>query len=572
MNKEEEVSEEQKGTAFGFAEGAMLMLVASRYPTLPLGILERVQNGIDKMADLIVVDIDLKARDLCVRDNGEGLARDEMGKAMNSVGQTIKARGAEKYGRYGLGVMAYADHCRRMVITATPKSNPHGFHRWTFDMVEFSKLNKIGMIPYVEVPELWYGTGGNKVWWRTEVRLEGISGDREKNRITLDSLEEQIIDRFGIMMRKRDVLVHLKFTNVDGVFSERRVVAHKYNGISLGEKIYKDSGKGRNFFRLYTARSAAKDAAKGKVLVGEYLDPYRIDLSTFVHSLPEHLKQAVGSEVVEALSSGYFEGEILGERISLDESREKFKLDEALAEYCAHLARWYSEVGSDLYRKVVDARKSDRYRLMGDRTLERMRGLLKRGLLKGILVQKPAAKPPVVHPTGPGPAKPKPKQEELTSFGDLKNKLPEITASRAKEKPPRPEGEKPPFATQEPQRKTEESSDGLPMLLHEVLPGERLYDLRLKEGQLVLNVRHPWWVVCDQAGVTACERFQDYVVVQALLLEGLAPHLKESTRLIFDEQARAMAMLIAGGYLGDRLVQGRAAARRKAGSAAVSGN
>jgi hypothetical protein len=572
MNETEDVQID-----FDFHHGGALMKLAGEYPTLPLGILEKVQNALDKNAGTVWINIDFSKRTLAVRDDGDGVEIEEIRRAFSSVGMTIKEPNAEKYGKYGIGFFSYLNNCRKMNFTSTPKSNPRGYRRLTLVTADLAAQKKIPSIAFNPVPaeeRLWYGKGDGKVPWRTEILLEGISTDKETSRLTFESLEEQIIDRFGIVMKKRNVVIHMTIRSADGAAVEKRFVARGYGGIPLREEVLADSIGGNVGFRLYAARSTARHEAKGRVVIKEWFDPYRLDMRTFLQTLPEHLKAKIGKEAAEALTSGYFEGEIACERITLDVDRAGFKIDDALAEVCGLISLWYEREGRAIYQTFLEASRSDRYRKLTERTVRNISKLIKDGMLKGIeqVVQRPGRPHPIATPSR--------KPEELTSFGDLRRKLPDIT-SCPKGPPPTSGGSggggKPPAkggpatpSTQVPSpppqmvaTPVEEQVEGLPKLSHEVLPGDNLYRLDLEAGVLRLNIRHPWWVVCDEAGITALERFQEAVVVQALLLENTPGNLREQLRLVFNEELRIRAVRESEGYLGERSVSGRQKPRRQ---------
>lgn len=299
----------ERMSRFALHEGQALMAVAQTYPFLLEVILENIQNAIDANALRIWVTLNFNARHLTVRDNGDGVTQAQFEQALVSVCATIKAK--DKLGRFGRGLVSPLGKCDYFCFTSQPRRGGDGYLEWTFSTKELSSQESIPGIPVKARTDLVFegksSAGVTAVPWRTEVKLHKFTVDRVISKVSMDSLEDDILARYSVPMRRRGVTVLAKIIAADGQEEERKIQAKKFAGRALKEVECFSDDAGRTLFRLFLA-NMAKKGRQGKVLTGELGDDFRITFSDFVKGGGSTLLE---KETVEALVSGIFEGEIL---------------------------------------------------------------------------------------------------------------------------------------------------------------------------------------------------------------------------------------------------------------------
>ena len=173
----------------------------------------------------------------------------------------------------------------------------------------------------------------------------------------MDQLIYGILDRFGSVMRKLGTSIDIHIIHKDGRDELREgVKAGVFTGEKLPEIVISDDDCGKTFFQIYLAPKTT-NGYKGRVLVGETNDDYRFGFNTFKYSVLGLLP----TDVIEALSSGFFEGEIHCEGVELNASRKSFSRNDSLTGFCICIEQWFREHGLDYYEQLQD--KSNERRL-----------------------------------------------------------------------------------------------------------------------------------------------------------------------------------------------------------------
>ena len=203
-----------------FNQGEALIRIAQTYITLLEVILEAVQNALDVNATRIKIVLNRQLRYIVIRDNGDGVNQDDFEKALVSVGCSGKEK--NKLGEYGIGLIAPLGKCREFSFTSCPADTKQGYIEWTFNVAQLRKQTEQVHIPMKKRPDLAYQARpvqrGRHVYvdWKTEIRIDDFTKDRIINRVTMDSLVENILDRYGAVMRRNSVVVSIKLTAEDG--------------------------------------------------------------------------------------------------------------------------------------------------------------------------------------------------------------------------------------------------------------------------------------------------------------------------------------------------------------------
>lgn len=368
----------------GLFMGPALFVVASRYETLKEAILEAVQNALDKKARNINIALNHKTSYVAIRDNGTGVGPAEFREKLSTVCRSLKLNDKSSLGRFGMGLIAPLGKCREFTFTSCEKG-ANEYLQWTFNSADIEKSKDEPPIPCVPLPDLIFrpqGAGSVKnrakepTWWRSQLVIFDYKKDKLLARIdSAQSLVDEIKRRYRTKMLENDTVLTVKFTNADG--SVDRVddaVAERYSGKELAPFVVRSrSGNpSRTDFELYLA-IRTKEGASGQVEVGVTGDPFAFEFETFVDSVPGELPK----EVVDALTSGIFEGVIRGDKVELDPSRKSFKRSDAVEEFCKAIIEWYETVGKAHVTEVTEARREERWQNIMRKSLENMLELLK---------------------------------------------------------------------------------------------------------------------------------------------------------------------------------------------------
>ena len=375
------ISRARRGqSVLDFHDGHVLMTVAETYPKLLDALLEMIQNPIDARASFIRVVINLKRRTAMVEDDGNGASQAKFEKALTQICQTMKKAG--DLGQFGRGLIAPLGKCAKFTFTSQPKAGAshQGYITWTFVTKAIQAMKNIDGIPFEEKPKMFFsrkkpGSKGGRsfVPWRTQVRMEGIMKDRFLTKLTLNELVQAILDRYGPTMRQRGILVKIELTDAEGKHQEREVTAKDFEGKKLGPVVYEHEDCGETHFNLFIARRTAK-GRKGRVSFGDTRSYFRVEGKK---AFWDSLTGILDDQVVKALRSGVFEGEIISQKVSVHPNRNKLVENDPLIGMCCCLESWYEEVGQGIIEGVMSESKETRYQELGLRSLKVIDQILK---------------------------------------------------------------------------------------------------------------------------------------------------------------------------------------------------
>lgn len=341
--------------------------------------MEAAQNAIDADADRILIGIDLRNRNVFVLDNGLGVSRNRFEEALASVGKGVKTR--DRLGRFGRGLIAPLDKCRRFTFT----SSPSGMHpkQWTFVGDEIRKQHHELQVPLQELREFpklprWlalYAVDTCDTIWRTQVALHGITKDRVVSLVDLDDLESQIRQKLGQTMRKNNVVIRVVMVSPDCREESRDINPIAYSGQRLDVVSYTDSIAGGVYFELYRATKLG-GSRRGDVVVMEMDGSTPITMREFGHQARAGEWREILEPAMKALMSGYFEGVIRCENITLSPERTKFEYNEPLHALYLVISQWYEEHGKRYFDDEEEINREQRYQDLGLRSQQRLRDVL----------------------------------------------------------------------------------------------------------------------------------------------------------------------------------------------------
>ncbi len=502
-----------------FHHGTALRRIADMYPTLADMLLEEVQNAIDAGATRISISVNQKTGFITISDNGDGATIAKFEKALQSICVSIKDAG--KFGRFGIGLISPLGKCKRFRFISSSQEDGGVYREWDFVSDAICKKEVIDSIPYKTRPDLTFRQEGKSggVPWRTMVQIEGFTSERVVAKMSPESLGVDIVDRYGVVMRRNKVTVSIELVDKDGNKHAKEIRATQWSGAELPEVLIHDSDAGATKFRLYHARRTAM-GRKGKVLVGESNDDFRIDFRTFAAGAGDLLPK----EVVDILTSGIFEGEILTSKAKIHVTRRSFNTDISLVGFCSAIEQWYKGTGKNLYKMIASERRDERNQALGLRSLMVLEGLFRnpendflRELFKRIQVgsigagHTPIAKKKVIGLE---------KDNSLSTQGQgKKDGKGGSGGGGASEKE---KDDHHPITVTGPsgrQRKAVRSNSlGLRISHDQIKGSDALWTFDKETGTLFFNTLHPAWARCEGSDGDLM-RLQEAVAIQALVLQ-----------------------------------------------------
>ncbi|MCX6781568.1 MAG: ATP-binding protein [Candidatus Magasanikbacteria bacterium] len=542
-----------------FHQGEALLAIAGTYPSLADVISEAVQNALDVEAVNISVFINHRNRTVTVSDDGIGVSKSQFERALKSVCYSRKDE--SKLGKYGRGLVAPLGKCEKFTFTSMPKSqtSSSGYIRWTFETAVIQGQAKIAGVPYEEVTGQRFSRNPKnkkeEVPWRTQVKLIGFTKDRVLSRVTCASLREGLLERFSVAMRKRNASVSIQINDASGASENEKVVANEFEGRALPVEYLDNDLAGKTTFRIFIAKKTSK-GRRGKILVGEAGKDFRISFSDFSRNTVDLLDR----EIIDALSSGLFEGEFITEKATLSPTRKYFEVNDALVSLCLVIEDWYRRIGEEHARKIREEAKDQRLQLLGVRSMkviETMLGLPQFDFLKevvkgfkigtvGVRHTKPSVK--VVG------KQPDPSISTLGAQGGKAER--DKDGGRGTNDPGHEHPEHMPFTVRGPRGRertaVKGNSLGLQFLYVDELTWDKLWDLDTTTGVLTFNTVHPLWSECER-DEKSLMRFQEHITITALMLETVPDSWKDiHRRLVDDSMSGFVFWLMQGDKLAGR--------------------
>lgn len=554
-----------------FHRGNVLLRLSNTYPSLLQTIIESIQNAIDGSATRIFVGIDLRERfrRVSIADNGNGVDRSTFEQALGSVGLSIKKPG--KLGRFGLGLISPLNKCQSFTFTTSPlTANRRSSVRWTFKAEDIRTQHHGVSIPRESIPGMpgvskvfkEYLVGEYAQLYRTVVNMDKITADKVISIMDLDDLAEETTSKLGNAMRRSKEPITIKVVLIDGKdrVQTREIAASDFTGEKLPEVVYNDDVAGKITIALHRAQRRSGKRA-GLVSVMEANSPSSISMKDFVRqarmtSMKDELKPALF-----ALMSGYFEGTISAENITLSPERNKFENNDALHSLHMALWVWYDEHGKAQFQDEQDASRESRYQELGLKSQQRVHDFLSQPAGERIMAALQAT---VKNGRlGGGHVKPGSGRvggvEETPSVrvgqgGAGKPRIPGNAPQPPKPGAPGPAKDRPgdkPFGVIGPRGTNRQIIRGDSLGLwyeHSVLiSNSRLWEFDLEMGILTFNVKHPIWTRLDETGgkhLLKNERqimhLQEWLTLEVLMLLVHYPDVQDfdDNRSLIDDKIK----------------------------------
>lgn len=534
-----------------FHEGKALIRLAEKYPTLLAVILESIQNAIDTLASTVWVTVNLHRSTVTVRDDGTGATKDYFEKALLSVCHSIKPD--DKMGRWGLGLISPLGKCDMFTFTSTKRGTMGPYLRWTFDTEKLERQSKIDGIPFEEVNDIVFMPSGSTppfrkqtVPWRTEVAMRGVTKDRLIGKVELSELRDTILERFSEAMRKRGTMIVLTVVSRTKERAQEEIVALQFDGKRLPVVRYEGKDCGGTTFELYLARKKSRGRT-GKVSVGIRHNDYRVGIRDFARSATGLL----APEVVDALTSGVFEGYIISQKCELNSDRKGFVQNDALVDFCLHLERWVQEVGLKHLQDLDDMRRDERFQVLGLKSLSIIEDMLKspgfEHLMKVIKGFRYGTTGTGHFPKGRVVETQEKPSVAIQGSGTKSRKGSSGTTASAPPKTDHPEHSPGSvLGTLGRRRKVVRGhSTGL-QFSYDEMPGQSvLWQFDVTYGVLHFNTGHPLWEKAERKSDRVLMRFQEHITVKALTLATIPPEWTEvAEKFVYEELPAVLHLLL----------------------------
>lgn len=556
MDKAKPVYGQSGTSSMRFHHGSILARLASTYPTVEAVILEAVQNAIDETPATIWVSINLKTRVIKIADDGKGASVEEFEReALGSVAESTKGSG--KMGRYGLGFIGGLSICERYTFTAAPKRGDQNqrYVEWIFDRKMLESFKQEPDIPYQERLSLRYSrkmagmSDGTITYvpWHAAIKFMEVSSDKVIGRVTPETLEGEILARYGVPLRKRNIIVRLRFVGADGEESVREIRGKDFQGEALAQVTINPPGTDEfTDFKLYLAPLTIK-GRRGVINLGEKGNDYRISDKQFSMSVISFLDD----EIRSVLTSGIFEGEILSSCARFDKDRKSFQRNDSLSNFCIAIIEWYRTYGESYVTEIREANREQRYQKLGVRALDELQDLLKDERYRELIVRQA----PFVGTIGVNHAAPKKPIGETDQTGIAsqgQKRRPNTDSRNGSDTDRKPASEEDPshhpFVAMGPMGKkrtvVKNSSIGLTIVHSEMIGNSEPYQFIPEHGVLEFNIRHPWFVQCDRTDAKLV-RYQWTVALHALTLNEQPVEWQEMQRLGFQRLLELQVFQIA---------------------------
>lgn len=524
--------------------GAMLIRAAGTYPGLRKAVVEAVQNALDARATVIYVGIDQAGRRVAVCDNGSGITVEKFGEALSSVGGSIKPPEPGTLGRFGLGMVAPMTKAKIMRIVSQPADAPQA-NEWTFNSAYIGQQATDLSIPFRSVPELprlpepfTHAANeakprrhGPRVEWRTMVLLDQITTDRTIANVDIAELAREILTKLGDAMLFRGATVFIKICDRQKKIVTQRVDPSLPTGKKLDVVVVENPKAGRVEFELYRAQQTGGQR-HGVVKLAEIGSINSL-------SFEEFRTQATGAgyyrsekpdimRAIKALGSGYFEGKVSAQHVTLDEHRDKFVNDDPFEGLCQAIATWYEVAGQHHYSEERQAREDKRYAELGEQTLSELLALITDDVELSLQFQDLGD---VLSTSHPGQAA---SQANKKLKGEQEPKKTTRSQRHRVEAKPR-------------QNKSASTSQPFFSFAYLALDSLKLWEYDHGTAQLTFNIKHPLWEKLDATnGVHTpqndrhIKHLQRWLAIElmVLLLHNPQPEDFESARTGPDDRVR----------------------------------
>lgn len=359
-------------------QGGALQNMVKEYPTNPSVLKEMLQNSVDidfGGASKVLIDINFDNATIGYFDNGPGLTPETFEAAVKTFGHSIK-RG-DKYGKFGIGLISPLAIVEEFHFVTACSGAP--YVDYEFNRKRLFEVADGGYpIPARTRRDLFHGDGhtpgvrprfAQNVWWRTAVTMKGLTDDKQKRRLDIESFQADIQSAYGKKLVELGTKITIKVTE-GGVTKEIDFKAKLYQGkkLPVWSKKFDDVGLVTVALHL----SPIGYVGPQRIDVGPGDNPSRVEFGRLRLS---RLYECLGEKTKGALNSKLFQGEIIGENLKLLASRRGFANDDALFAFAIALDTWYEQIGHQYHEDQKRETKANRFQAISLEVIERLKGI-----------------------------------------------------------------------------------------------------------------------------------------------------------------------------------------------------
>jgi hypothetical protein len=495
--------------------GGAIMSYADTYRNIFLMILEMIQNAMDANATAIWVVINRKKRYISVRDNGDGVDREDFRLALKSIGKSVKDKKAGKLGQFGRGLITPLGKCEKFTFTSQKKGAPGAqmpYLRWTFVSDEIANSQAAPKIVPEEV-DLFFDRKSktkakNAVPWRTAVEIFNFTKDRTKSRVDINELATEAVNKYRDKMLENDVRLFIREEKTDGRAVQKEIKAKLYDGEPL-KAVKLESPEGFTKFDIYLSRRSGKSYNGQGLSFSRVGDPFSLTLDAV---LGGPLSADIPSEMVKALQSGVFEGKIVSNHLDVHPSREHFEENDGLVAFILKFIEWFETTGQGHYEDNASSLESERFQKNAKTVIDGIKKLIESSGFASLLPNAPIKKS-----QGVGPFIKDPEGPDVADVGGTDrnpNPKPRKKPTKPGNNPPGdPDGRHGDGDLPTPGRFTgftfEDSTEG----------GSWIWRFHAKKTNVIqVNIEHMSYSMCNDKGDKAIQEFMAQIFFHAVNL------------------------------------------------------
>lgn len=349
--------------------GRALLQVASAYPTLRKVIAEATQNALDANANKIVIDVNLKDRQVTIQDNGDGVSEEAFNEAIQMICESRKLSGTnqKKLGRFGIGLIAGLGKCKEFRFVSRPKGRGK-FKQWTFNTSEIQECADEIDIPVCDRTDLNHNAPFSSL-----IIFTGIKQDSFISAITATELADEIKHHYNKALLRLGTVVSITVTDTEGNVEAVELEGERFSGRKVDEQVLTTQHGAAVVFNIWIASRKPGSKPPG-IVVGEVTSDHTFPFSDFADSTAEWF--ASDLDCLKALKSGILTGEILGDGVRLHTNRRQFEKNEALGEFCHAISTWYANTGKAIIESERTELKDCRFQDIGRDVLRKLEEII----------------------------------------------------------------------------------------------------------------------------------------------------------------------------------------------------
>lgn len=366
--------------------GGLLERALDAYPTAMPVFQELVQNSIDidgdKGATSILIEIDFDSGEARYSDNGPGMSEKTITEALNSIGRSVKGGRGDRYGRFGIGMVSPLSIFDSFEIVTAMSG--HVYQSYEFDRKVMLSTHAGGWPFYCqEEPTLLHQDGRTikrrgiafceSVWWRTQVRLYRLTTDKVKRNFDFEKFKSEVQLQYGSKLAALGTSVKVVLIE-GGKKTESSFKAKLYEGKELGVWKGFEESIGNVEVCFYLTPQGYKGPLR--ISTGITGNPFRVPLNAD-RLLEGSFYRLLSEETKAALASGMFQGEIVGDKLTLRASRKGFEEGDAQVGLAFVVDEWYRKVGSAHYTDEKSKREANRHQTLVEEALIKCSDFLK---------------------------------------------------------------------------------------------------------------------------------------------------------------------------------------------------